>query len=323
MRGLHAALGVDTRYCFCGCGRRTRFGNKIFSVFGQIAVNTVYVLREATLPFVQDDPRRTEFVTDLIAEGEQIIESHRGVIHKTLRMPPKQQRDQIFAWHRAAEEIAIGSVRAVEAREQSGDWLEQSLASSAWLTVSVREQSQALDQLLDLGTVSQAAELARLPAFKEQSQALDQWLGLDTISQATVFVRLRADREHGRLPEDRGGPRTGSIHDGGVSDRVSPLPALESEFEWRVLGAEAEWYATWRVSQDLPELATNALVQGLDTQSLRLLAGERLTANPIDLGELFARALGELERPALSGRRLLATHPVPLVAHRHRPRSST
>jgi hypothetical protein len=40
----------------------------------------------------------------------------------------------------------------------------------------------------------------------------------------------------------------------------------------------------------LPQLATDALVAGWDTQSSRVLAGERPNADPLDLGDLFAPA---------------------------------
>jgi hypothetical protein len=80
-----------------------------------------------------------------------------------------------------------------------------------------------------------------------------------------------------------------------------PSDPLEiDELEWRFRGAEAEWYERHTVSQNLPELATDALVAGWDTQSLRVLAGESPNAFPHDLGDLFARALKELERPVLS-----------------------
>jgi hypothetical protein len=70
--------------------------------------------------------------------------------------------------------------------------------------------------------------------------------------------------------------------------------------EWRVRGAEGEWFERHTISQDLPQLATDALVAGWDTQSLRVLAGEAPDAYPLDLGDLFARALKELGRPVPS-----------------------
>ena len=77
---------------------------------------------------------------------------------------------------------------------------------------------------------------------------------------------------------------------------VVDLEALE----WRVRGAEGEWYERYTVSQDLTELATDALAVGWDTPSLRVLAGEDPSAYFLDLGDLFARALRELGRPAPS-----------------------
>src|SRR3954453_20133435 len=44
--------------------------------------------------------------------------------------------------------------------------------------------------------------------------------------------------------------------------------------EWRVRGAEGEWFERHTISHDLPQLATDVLVAGWDTQSLRVLAGE-------------------------------------------------
>jgi hypothetical protein len=70
--------------------------------------------------------------------------------------------------------------------------------------------------------------------------------------------------------------------------------------EWRVRGAEGEWYERHTISQDLPQLATDALLAGWDTQSLRVLAGEHSSAYAFDLGDLFARALRELGRPVPS-----------------------
>jgi hypothetical protein len=49
-----------------------------------------------------------------------------------------------------------------------------------------------------------------------------------------------------------------------------------------VRGAEGEWYERHTISQDLPQLATDALVAGWDTRSLRVLAGEAANAYPPD-----------------------------------------
>lgn len=78
------------------------------------------------------------------------------------------------------------------------------------------------------------------------------------------------------------------------ADWLSP-PA--TPLEWRLLGAESAWYTEHRVDQDLPQLATDALIAGIDSQSLRVLAGESADAFPYDLGELLAASLIELGRP--------------------------
>ena len=70
--------------------------------------------------------------------------------------------------------------------------------------------------------------------------------------------------------------------------------------ERRFRGAEGEWWFRHTVSQDLPTLATDALVAGWDTQSLRVLAGEPSNAYYLDLGDLFEKALLELGRPRLN-----------------------
>jgi hypothetical protein len=84
-----------------------------------------------------------------------------------------------------------------------------------------------------------------------------------------------------------------------------------------VRGAEGEWYERHTISQDLPQLATDALVVGWDTQSLRVLAGESPSAYALDLGDLLARALLELgpSRP-ISVPRPVAVHPLPLLVDR-------
>jgi hypothetical protein len=81
-----------------------------------------------------------------------------------------------------------------------------------------------------------------------------------------------------------------------VAADVDDREALES----RVRGAEGEWFERHTISQDLPQLATDALVAGWDTQSLRVLAGEGPNSYPLDIGDLFARALEELGRPVPS-----------------------
>lgn len=69
--------------------------------------------------------------------------------------------------------------------------------------------------------------------------------------------------------------------------------------ERRVRGAEGEWWFRYTVSQDLPTLATDALIAGWDSQSLRLLAGEPLHAYSLDLGDLFEKAM--LSTPTARG----------------------
>lgn len=78
---------------------------------------------------------------------------------------------------------------------------------------------------------------------------------------------------------------------------MAPDPLDVDELEWRFRGAEGEWYERHTVSQDLPRLATDALVAGWDTPTLRVLAGESPDAFPQDLGDMFARVLRELGRP--------------------------
>lgn len=76
-----------------------------------------------------------------------------------------------------------------------------------------------------------------------------------------------------------------------------PVAELVTDLEWRLMGAEADWHLRHGLSEHLPTLATDALICGLDCPSLRLLAGERTTAIPVDLGELLAAALQELGWP--------------------------
>lgn len=73
-----------------------------------------------------------------------------------------------------------------------------------------------------------------------------------------------------------------------------------AELERRIRGAEGEWQSRHTVSQDLPALATDALVEGCDSQSLRVLAGEPPNAYYLDLGDLFEKAMSELGRPRLT-----------------------
>jgi hypothetical protein len=75
---------------------------------------------------------------------------------------------------------------------------------------------------------------------------------------------------------------------------------LMEELERRIRGAEGEWRFRHTVGQDLPALATDALVEGWDSQSLRVLAGEPSNAYYLDLGDLFEKAMSELGRPRLT-----------------------
>ncbi len=77
---------------------------------------------------------------------------------------------------------------------------------------------------------------------------------------------------------------------------MSVGPQSDTELEWRLFGAGSEWRARQAVSQDLPALATDALIVGLDSPTLRVLAGEGPDAFAYDLGELLERTLAELER---------------------------
>jgi hypothetical protein len=70
-----------------------------------------------------------------------------------------------------------------------------------------------------------------------------------------------------------------------------------TELEWRISGAEGEWYDRLAASQDLPALAVDALLAGWDGPTLCVLAGEPAGAFGPHVGELFARAMVELGRP--------------------------
>ncbi|MDO9410480.1 hypothetical protein [Patulibacter sp.] len=67
-----------------------------------------------------------------------------------------------------------------------------------------------------------------------------------------------------------------------------------SPAQWSLYGAEAVWLRRRRVEADLPAAACDALLEGIDSPSLVLLAGETNTAVPADLAELLVRALDEL-----------------------------
>lgn len=88
-------------------------------------------------------------------------------------------------------------------------------------------------------------------------------------------------------------------HDAGVAESdLSRLRAGQPEtgLEWRFLGAESEWYERHTVSQDLPKLATDALVADWDSPTLRVLAGRPASDYYLDLGDLLAKTLQELGR---------------------------
>jgi hypothetical protein len=69
----------------------------------------------------------------------------------------------------------------------------------------------------------------------------------------------------------------------------------------RMVGAQAELDALNSVSEDLPALATDALVEGLDTPTLRILAGEPSTSfAAFDNRDLFRKVLQELGREPFS-----------------------
>jgi hypothetical protein len=70
--------------------------------------------------------------------------------------------------------------------------------------------------------------------------------------------------------------------------------------ERRLLGAQAELEVADSVSQDLPTLATDALTEGLDTPTLRVLAGEPPTKIAArESRDLFRQVLRELGRDPL------------------------
>jgi hypothetical protein len=66
---------------------------------------------------------------------------------------------------------------------------------------------------------------------------------------------------------------------------------MTEDLERRIRGAEGEWGFRRTVSQDPPASATDALVAGWDSQSLRILAGEPSSAYYLDLGDLLGKAI--------------------------------
>lgn len=71
-----------------------------------------------------------------------------------------------------------------------------------------------------------------------------------------------------------------------------------SPAQWGLYGVEAIWLRKHRVEGDLPALACDALLEGLDSPALVLLAGERRTAVQADLADLLVEALAELDLAA-------------------------
>jgi hypothetical protein len=82
------------------------------------------------------------------------------------------------------------------------------------------------------------------------------------------------------------------------------MMAPNEPVEWRLDVAQAQWSRDQLDIEMLPQLATNALVEGLDSPSMRQLAGlegpDYWTALP-----LFERMMQELGRRKLDGRRAL------------------
>lgn len=68
----------------------------------------------------------------------------------------------------------------------------------------------------------------------------------------------------------------------------------DSPVTWRLYGAEAIWRLNHRIEGDLPALACDAMLEGLNSPALALLAGEQRTAIQADLGDLLLNALIEL-----------------------------
>jgi hypothetical protein len=75
---------------------------------------------------------------------------------------------------------------------------------------------------------------------------------------------------------------------------------MSEALERRLAGAQAELDALNTVGEDLPALATDALVEGLDTPTLRILAGEpSIMFAEFDNRDLFRKVLEELGREPL------------------------
>ena len=89
-----------------------------------------------------------------------------------------------------------------------------------------------------------------------------------------------------------------------MAEDVVDLEALE----WRVRGAEGEWYERHAIGQDLAQLATDALVAGWDTQSLRVLAGEPPSARWLFIRYICWLVVTDQLRPLDGGKRLERIH---------------
>jgi hypothetical protein len=99
--------------CFCGCGRKVRFGRKTLSLHGETANRTVDVLRTVSLRLVASDPDATAKITVLIEHGEQIRDLYAGLIHGTHRAPSADLQQRILEWQRVAPALAAEHARIV------------------------------------------------------------------------------------------------------------------------------------------------------------------------------------------------------------------
>lgn len=109
-------------YCFCGCGRRVRFGKKRLSRHGASAAETVNLLGLVSLPLVSSDPETKTKVLMLIDHGEQIRDIYQGMIHGTVAAPAMDVQRQIFSWENTAPALAAKHLEMVmEKTEGEGD----------------------------------------------------------------------------------------------------------------------------------------------------------------------------------------------------------
>lgn len=105
-------------HCFCGCGRRVRFGKKRLSRHGARAAETVKVLREVSLTLVRADPEATRTVQTLIDHGDQIRDLYQGIIHGTALAPKMDTQRQIFEWENTAPTLAAKHLRMIAAHSE-------------------------------------------------------------------------------------------------------------------------------------------------------------------------------------------------------------